>query len=567
MTQVSFSQLQLLPTVERAITEMGFQWATPVQSEAIPLIRTGVDVITRSQTGTGKTVAFTIPAIEIVESNQGRSTVQVLILCPTRELAQQATEEIKKVARFKKEIRPVEVYGGASIDQQCSRLRTANMVIGTPGRIMDHIRRKTLKLSDVKMVILDEADEMLNMGFKEDIETILRDTPIQRQTLLFSATMPPAILRLTHEFQKNPHLIEINKDQMTNESIDQSYLNVLHDRKKEALVSLINFYEPNRAIVFCNTKKMVDELTDLLLSRHFSVSSIHSDFKQSQRTSVMRDFKQGNTSILVATDIAARGIDVSDVDTVINYDIPMNSEYYVHRIGRTGRAGKSGRTITLCCGRREISAIRGIACDAKSEITQFMLPSNIEQLNGAKLSLIMEGLLKDQAQPFYMELTEQLAQLGHSYQSIAAAAMQLHFSKENPTSQVPHADRQGKQDGPDSTQKASRSRSASAKHETVLIDIGSLQYATPNHIVGAMTEHTNLIGSEIGKVSVFPNQTYVEIPTGRGDEVLLSMDGCKICGRPVRLEIVPDTLGLPRQSSSHNGNYHKKHAAFHSKKH
>jgi ATP-dependent RNA helicase DeaD len=317
MIKIPFSQLNLTPKVERAIAEMGFDFATQVQSEAIPLIRTGVDVIARSQTGTGKTVAFVIPAIERVDTHEDKPTIQVLILCPTRELAMQAADEIRKVARFKTGIRPVEIYGGAPIDKQCIRLRRANIVIGTPGRVMDHMRRKTIKLNHLKMIILDEADEMLNIGFKEDIETILMDTPANRQTVLFSATMPPAILKLTEQFQKNPQLIEINKDQVTIKDIEQSYIEVPHLRKNAALVALLDIHEPKRAIIFCNTKKMVDELTELLISRDLSVQSIHSDIKQSQRTSVMQSFKKGRTSILIATDIAARGIDVSDVDFVI----------------------------------------------------------------------------------------------------------------------------------------------------------------------------------------------------------------------------------------------------------
>ena len=342
MSKIPFSELNLTPKVERAILEMGFDLATPIQSEAIPLIRTGVDVIAHSQTGTGKTVAYAIPAIERVDTHEENPTVQVLVLCPTRELAQQVTDEIRKVARFKTGIRPVEIYGGAPMDRQCIRLRRANIVVGTPGRIMDHMRRKTLKFSNLKMVVLDEADEMLNMGFKEDIETILLDTPEERQMVLLSATMPPSILKLTQQFQKNPQLIEIDKGQMTIEDIQQSYIDVPHNKKKDALVALLRFYQPQRAIIFCNTKIMVDELSEILLNQQISAESIHSDIRQSRRTAVMQNFKHGRTSILLATDIAARGIDVSDVDFVINFDLPANSEYYIHRIGRTGRAASRG---------------------------------------------------------------------------------------------------------------------------------------------------------------------------------------------------------------------------------
>jgi ATP-dependent RNA helicase DeaD len=439
MTKIPFSQMNLTPKVERAIAEMGFDFATQVQSEAIPLIRTGVDVIARSQTGTGKTVAFAIPAIERVDTHEEKPTIQVLILCPTRELAQQAADEIRKVARFKTGIRPVEIYGGAAIDKQCIHLRRANIVVGTPGRVMDHMRRKTIKLSKLKMIILDEADEMLNMGFKEDIETILTDTPADRQTVMFSATMPPAILKLTEQFQKNPQMIEINKDQVTIEDIEQSYIDVPHHRKKDALAALLDLHEPKRAIIFCNTKMMVDELTELLAGMNMSVQSIHSDIKQSQRTAVMQGFKQGRTSILIATDIAARGIDVSDVDFVINYDIPANTEFYIHRIGRTGRAGKSGRTITFCSGRREVSAMRVIAREAKSEIKQMELPTSDEmkKLNSERMAAAMREVLSSAPQPLYTGLADQLAELGYSPRDIAAAALQLHFAAEVSAAAIP----------------------------------------------------------------------------------------------------------------------------------
>lgn len=560
MTKIPFSELNLTPKIEKAIAQMGFDFATPVQSEAIPLIRTGVDVIARSQTGTGKTVAFAIPAIEKVDNHEEKPTIQVLILCPTRELAMQAADEIRKVARFKTGIRPVEIYGGAPIDKQCIRLRRANIVIGTPGRVMDHMRRKTIKLNQLKMVILDEADEMLNMGFKEDIETILRDTPEDRQTVLFSATMPPAILKLTQEFQKNPQMIEIDKDLVTIAEIEQNYIDVPHNRKKDALVALLDFHNPNRAIIFCNTKKMVDELTELLLSRNLSVESIHSDIKQSQRTSVMQSFKQGKTSILIATDIAARGIDVSDVDFVINFDIPANSEYYIHRIGRTGRAGKSGRTITLCSGKREVFAIRNIAHDAKSEITRINLPTTdeIEKINNAKILTTIEEALKVDIKPLYSDLVNQLTERGYSYQQIAASALQLHFELETAFVSLPPIEQQPDTDTFIKTPRgAERPKIKPKAYDTILIDIGSGHRAAVNHIIGAITERTNLVGSDIGKVDIFPDQTVVEIPAGRSDEIVDAMTDCKICGRPVKTEKLAGSLtgrhDIPKSSRAFGG--------------
>lgn len=545
MTKIPFSQLNLTPKVERAIVEMGFDNATPIQSEAIPLIRTGVDVIARSQTGTGKTVAFAIPAIECVDTHEEKPTIQVLILCPTRELAQQAADEIRKVARFKTGIHPVEIYGGAAIDRQCIRLRRANIVIGTPGRVMDHMRRKTIKFSHLKMVILDEADEMLNMGFKEDIETILKETPEARQTVLFSATMPPAIMKLTREFQKDPQLIEISKNQVTIENIEQTFIEVPHSKKKDALMTLIRYHMPNRAIIFCSTKKMVDELTELMLTQGVSAESIHSDIKQSQRTAVMQGFKKGRTSILIATDIAARGIDVSDVDYVFNFDIPSNSESYVHRIGRTGRAGKSGRSITLCSGKREVIAMRNIASDVKSVIARTELPSEaeIKKINDAKLLRVMEEAVQSELKPIYTDLTEQLLASGYSAEKIAAAAIQLYFEKAAAAAAHPSSEQEPQREA-DSFRRDKRQsdtvRTKPTNYDTILIDVGSSHRAAVKHIIGAITSHTGLAGSDIGRVEIFPDQSVVEIPAGSSDELLVAMKGLRIGGKLVKAEKLTD---------------------------
>ncbi|MEG0941707.1 MAG: DEAD/DEAH box helicase, partial [Oscillospiraceae bacterium] len=429
MTKVLFSDISLTPKVERAVSLMGFDFATPIQSEAIPVIRTGVDLIARSQTGTGKTVAFGIPAIERVDTHEEKPTIQVLILCPTRELAVQGEEEIRKLARFKEGIHPIAIYGGAPIEKQCIGLRRANIVIGTPGRVMDHMRRKTIKLGGLKMVVLDEADEMLNMGFKEDIETILRDTPEERQTLLFSATMPPAIMSITKQFQKNPTIIEIDKSQVTLENIEQSYIDVPHSAKKDALYMLLQYYLPTRAIIFCGTKRMADELTEFLTSRNISAESIHSDIKQTQRTSTMRDFKAGKTTILIATDIAARGIDVSDVEYVINFDIPSNTEYYIHRIGRTGRAGKPGKSITICSSKREALDMKRIAVAVKSEIKQLPLPSaeDIQNVGSTKAIEALEALINGEIRPIFGTIVTALTEKGFTERQIAEAALSMQF--------------------------------------------------------------------------------------------------------------------------------------------
>lgn len=544
--------MSLTPKVERAVSLMGFDFATPVQSEAIPLIRAGVDVIARSQTGTGKTVAFAIPAIERIDTHEEKPSIQVLILCPTRELAIQAAEEIRKLARFKEGIRPVAIYGGAPIDKQCIDLRRANLVVGTPGRIMDHMRRKTIKLNKLKLIVLDEADEMLNMGFKEDIETILTDTPAERQTVLFSATMPAAIMKITNEFQKDPVLVEIDKSQITLENIEQRFVNVPYPRKKEALAMLIKYYQPSRAIIFCATKKMADELTGYLNERGISGESIHSDIKQSQRSSTMRNFKAGKTRILIATDIAARGIDVSDVEYVINFDLPPNTEYYIHRIGRTGRAGKDGCSITFCGSRNELSALRQIAVAVKSEIKELPLPtvSDIQLRAIESASDELEAQLQGEINPIFSKMIDDLLARGCSLQGIAEAALSLHYTEigqpvTTAVSQLRHeaaplapiesrrkvADK--KTFSKEDRNKAARPKVRPMDFGIIVCDIGSSSHINANHIIGAITDRTGISGKDVGKIDISPDQSIVEIPNGLVEHVVEAMKGCKICGKPV----------------------------------
>ena len=345
---MQFNELALSQPLLDAVAQMGFTEMTEIQEKSIPLMMQGIDLIGRSNTGTGKTAAFGIPAVESISQEDPRS-VQVLILCPTRELAMQACEELKKLSRFMSWVRPCAIYGGASMDRQIGDLkRGANIVVGTPGRVMDHMNRRTLKLQNLKTVILDEADEMLNMGFREDIETILSGVPEERQTVLFSATMPPEIMAITKQFQKDPTVIKIAAKHRTVDTIEQYYYETAMGRKTDALRLLLLAYEPKSAMVFCNTKRTVDELTEALCDKGIQAAGLHGDMKQMQRTQVMNAFKSGRIGVLVATDVAARGIDVNGIDLVFNYDLPQDNEYYIHRIGRTGRAGHGGIAITFC---------------------------------------------------------------------------------------------------------------------------------------------------------------------------------------------------------------------------
>jgi len=542
MSDVQFSQMELDPRIEKAVKAMGFDRPTPIQEQVIPLICGGADVIAKSQTGTGKTAAFAIPALEAIDTSTEKPTIQALILCPTRELAQQAAEEIRKLARFLPGIQLVEVYGGANMERQFIHLRRSNIVVGTPGRVMDHMRRGTIKLQHLKMIVLDEADEMLNMGFKEDIETILRDTPEERQTVLFSATMPPAILNLARTFQRDPQTVEINKSQVTLEQIDQSCVEIPVSKKMEALNLLLRFHKPNRALVFCNTKHMVDELGEYLNNHGFSAESIHGDLKQVQRTRVMSEFKRGQVAILIATDVAARGIDVSDLDYVINYDIPMNMEYYIHRIGRTGRAGRSGRSITLFSGKRQMNALRDLSRAIKAEIRQDTLPTQEEieaREHERNVQAVVEAL-EGGAGAGYERMVAQLTEYGYAPERIAAALLSIHFPyQELPGELISPPNREMRR-GAD--QRPSRAYPAS--FTDVVVDIGSASRVEPKHLVGAITERSGISGKEVGKIEIYSDHSVVGIPENQVDSVLESMRDCKICGKNTR------TIRLADQSRS-----------------
>lgn len=527
MNELKFSDLELLPEMQRAIEEMGFEQTTDIQAAAIPLMRTGVDVIGRSQTGTGKTLAFAIPAIERIDRTESEPTPQVLILCPTRELAQQGCEEIKKLTRFMRDVWPVDVYGGASMERQIIRLRRSNLVIGTPGRIMDHMRRGTLSLEHIRMVVLDEADEMLSMGFREDIETILRDVPEERQTVLFSATMPDAILELTEQFQRDPQMIEINAEQITLDQIRQMYMEVPMGRKLDALILLLHAYDPQRCMMFVNTKLMADEVAAHLNKNGFTCEAIHGDMNQSQRTRVMEGFKSARLPILVATDVAARGIDVSDVDYVINYDVPQNSEYYVHRIGRTGRAGKEGNAITIVSGRRQFFQIRDIARDTRSEIAPIPIPTvaeireRMDQKNLARVeSALMEGISDRNA-----KLVGDLLERGYDLSAIAAAAFDLCFARDESALADIVVERKAAVNG---------------QYRKMILSVGRRQKIAPNHIVSAVAERANIRGSQIGKIEIYDERTIVGIPAVQAEQIVHSMEGLKICGYPVMARLLAD---------------------------
>lgn len=420
--QLLFADLDISAELLSAVTDMGFTSPSPIQAEAIPPILAGRDVIGQAQTGTGKTAAFGIPALDLIDI-QDRS-VQTLVLCPTRELALQVAEEIKKLAKYKRGIRIEAIYGGDSIERQIRSLKSGvHIVIGTPGRVMDHMERNTLKLNNVKMMILDEADEMLDMGFREDIESILEEMPEERQTILFSATMSKPIMQITQKFQKDPVLVKVVKKELTNVNIEQVYFEVKAKAKVEVMCRLIDMYDLKLMLVFCNTKRKVDEIVEDLQIRGYQAEGLHGDLRQAQRNNVMSKFRAGTTNILVATDVAARGIDVDDVDAVINFDIPLDEEYYVHRIGRTGRAGKSGRAFSFV-GRDEKYRFREIQTYTKVKVEKGVIPS-FEDIVGVRKARFIEQLqqtIQDSKDlNLYDDLLVQLNHAGFSTEQVVAA--------------------------------------------------------------------------------------------------------------------------------------------------
>ncbi len=373
MTTKLFSELGISAEVLKAIEKMGFEQASPIQAEAIPVLLQGLDVVGQSQTGSGKTAAFAIPAIEKVDPSLRQ--VQVLILCPTRELAVQVSEEVHKLSLFKRGIHALPIYGGQSYERQFMGLKAgAQIVIGTPGRVMDHMRRGTLRLDAAKMVILDEADVMLDMGFREDIEFVLQAMPAERQTVFFSATMPRPIQQLIQKYARDPKSVAIAQKAMTVPTVEQVYYEVDRRFKVELLTRLIDIHDLKLGIIFCNTKAMVDDLVDHLNAQGYSADRLHGDMSQMMRDRVMNKFRKSGLEFLVATDVAARGIDVDDVQVVFNYDLPYDAEDYVHRIGRTGRAGRSGRAISFVAG-REVFQIYNIERYTKMKIPRAKVPT------------------------------------------------------------------------------------------------------------------------------------------------------------------------------------------------
>ena len=525
-----FNELNLPEEILRAVEDMGFSEATEIQSKAIPVMLEGKDLVGKSNTGTGKTAAFGIPAAVSV-TRGGKNGVEVLILCPTRELAMQACKEIEKFSAYMPWVKPCAVYGGAAMDKQISELRRgANIVVGTPGRVMDHIGRKTLKLENLRTIVLDEADEMLNMGFREDIETILSFVPEERQTVLFSATMPPPIMAITKEYQNDPVVIKVESKARTVDTIEQKYFEVPMGRKTDALKLLLIAYEPKLSMVFCNTKKMVDELTEALVSKGFKAAGLHGDMKQASRTQVLSAFKSGSINVLIATDVAARGIDVEGVDCVFNYDLPQDNEYYIHRIGRTGRAGKSGAAYTIISGRKQFYELKNIASFIKADIARAELPGR-DEIVARKAAHVNEKILSAVESGKYESCradVQKLMESGLSAEDIAVALLGMRLSKD--TKNIPEIISVPRDNG------GKGGRYQKGGKVKLEISAGRSSRLAPNFVLGALVDATGMPGKSFGKIDIYDKFTTVEVPEADTDHVLDSMTGTKINGQKITIK-------------------------------
>lgn len=564
METVRFDELNLDERILRAVTDMGFEAASPIQAQAIPVQMEGRDVVGQAQTGTGKTAAFGIPLLQKIDPDSKK--LQAIALCPTRELAIQVADEIRRLAKYMHGIKVLPIYGGQDIVRQIRGLKDGTqIVIGTPGRVMDHMRRKTIRCDHIHTVIMDEADEMLNMGFLEDMETILSQLPQERQTVMFSATMPMEIQNIARRFQRDPVTVKVVKKELTVPKVTQYYYEVKPKTKVEVMCRLLDMYAPKLSVAFCNTKKQVDELVRDLQGRGYFAEGLHGDLKQMQRDRVMSSFRSGATEILVATDVAARGIDVDNVEAVFNYDIPQDDEYYVHRIGRTGRAGKDGIAFSLVVG-KEVYKLRDIQRYCKTKIIPQAIPS-LDDITAIKAEKIMEqvmDLINDTDLTKMVNIIEKkvLEEEDCTSLDVAAALLKLAMGEENediidcsrPARSLDDLDRYGR-DGRGGRGRGGREgrygrdgrgsrdgrygrydRDEEEDMIRLFVNIGKSQNVRPGDILGAVAGESGISGKMVGSIDMYDNYTFVDVPREYADAVLRAMKDVKIKGKNVHME-------------------------------
>ena len=553
METIRFDELQLDERILRAVADMGFEEASPIQAQAIPVQAEGRDIVGQAQTGTGKTAAFGIPMLQKIDPKVKK--LQAVALCPTRELAIQVADEIRRLAKYMHGVKVLPIYGGQDIVKQIRSLKDGTqIIIGTPGRVMDHMRRKTVKFEHVHTVVMDEADEMLNMGFLEDMETILSQLPEERQTVMFSATMPPAIMEIARKFQQEPVTVKVVKKELTVPKVTQYYYEVKPKSKVEVMCRLLDMYAPKLSVAFCNTKKQVDELVQALQGRGYFAEGLHGDLKQIQRDRVMNSFRNGKTEILVATDVAARGIDVDDVEAVFNYDLPQDDEYYVHRIGRTGRAGREGIAFSFVVG-KEVYKLRDIQRYCKTKIIPQAIPS-LNDVTAIKVDKILENVadtIGDTDLSKMVNIIEKkLLEEDYTSLDLAAALLRMMMGEENEdiidTREPRSLDNLENLYGGASRGRSSRNGNGSGNGRggrydssredmaRLFINIGKNQNVKPGDILGAIAGESGMPGKMVGSIDMYDKYTFVEVPRESADAVLQAMKDVKIKGKNIHME-------------------------------
>jgi ATP-dependent RNA helicase DeaD len=559
MDKKPFPELGLSPELLQAVTALGFEQPAPIQAQAIPPALEGKDVVGQSQTGSGKTMAFAIPVVQKIDP--GERGVRALIMCPTRELAMQVCEEVGKLTAHKPGIKALPIYGGATYDRQIRGLKAgAQIVVGTPGRILDFIERGVMRLDELKMLVFDEADEMLDMGFREDIDKLMEAVPADRQTLFFSATIDGPIRKLVESYTRDPAIITVQHKAMTVPTVEQRFYESHWRSKMEVLCRVLDIENPKLAIVFANTKRTVDDVTDALLARGYAADRLHGDLNQMARDRVMKNFRSGTIEVLVATDVAARGLDVDDVDLVVNYDLPYDEEDYVHRIGRTGRAGRSGKAASLVSG-RDIFLLQRIQRYAKVKIERAIVPTR-DEVEGQRIDTHLEELQEtlDKGEYKAREATiQQLLDSGHSATEIAGALLHLWLESSARESEEIVEDRprperrparEYRQEGEPRDMRESRERpegghsarpafqhGGGQAFTRLFINIGAMDQVTPREISGMIYRSADLPPGSLGKIEIYDKCSYVGVPPEFVEKVMETVSQNSFRGRGVRMDV------------------------------
>jgi ATP-dependent RNA helicase DeaD len=552
-----FSELGLPDTLLAAIETLGYERPSPIQAMSIPPALLGKDLVGLSATGSGKTAAFTLPALSKLDVQLAYP--QVLILCPTRELAVQVCEEVHRLGAKMPGLHATPVYGGAPIDRQLRALRSgAQLVVGTPGRLLDHLRRGSFDASRIKMAVLDEADRMLDMGFKDEMDELLAALPADRQTLFFSATMNPGVSRLIQKFGKSPEIIQIEQKARTVSTVEQSYFEVRQRSKVEVLSRILDMNPPRLGIIFCNTKRSVDECTEDLVNRGYAADRLHGDITQQMRERVLKRFRDGAVEILVATDVAARGLDIEEIDIVFNYDLPTDPEDYVHRIGRTGRAGRSGRAVSFVYG-REIYRLQSIERYTRSVIKRERIPS-VEQVEGRRADLIFDELKERlEAGKFetYQDNIDRLLEQGHTPTDIAGALVTMIREASGREGSMIEEDREPerreRRDAPRDTRPPRDDRpqrddrgprpprpdfqAAEGGMTRLFLSLGKTHGVMAKEIVGMLYREAGLPDGCLGRITLFPKHSLVDVPDQFVGQVMERTRNARLRGRPFRMDV------------------------------